>query len=104
MVYLAGGTTQSVAESLTTNYTSSVGATTVQITSATPAATRFSVVVQNTGGQTLYVGASNVTGPGGGNPGLPISSGQSITLGLGPTVALYANSPSGTSATTLELS
>ncbi len=83
---------------VTSQTTLTAAAPAVKITSATPAATRSSVQVTNSGANTLWVGPSGVTAA----TGIPIASGASMTFSLGPNVALYGFSTSGSTAAVME--
>jgi hypothetical protein len=75
------------------------GANAVQITQSNPLQSRFDVVVQNTGGTTLWVGGQYVTDQSGPNPGWPIASGQSQVFPIAQPITLYGYCSTGATST-----
>lgn len=66
------------------------GASPVQITQTNPMASRFEVLVKNTGGATLWIGGPYVTDSAGSYPGYPMTSGESQMFPLSAVVPLFA--------------
>ena len=77
---LAGGILQTI---------TTVGASALAVP-ATPLAGRASVLVQNVGATTIYLGTSTVTASTGAAGGLQLLPGQSIPIQLAAAVVLYA--------------
>ena len=91
---LAGGITQTI---------TTVGATAVA-TPATPLAGRATMLVQNVGGTTIYLGTSTVTADTAATGGAQLLPGQSIPISLAAAVVLYTiSSASGGLVMTLEV-
>jgi hypothetical protein len=85
--------------SISTSQTSLTGAASaVQITSATPAASRNLVQVTNSGAATLWVGPTGVTA----STGIPIATGATMSFALGSGVPLFGFSTSGSTAAVAE--
>lgn len=77
---LAGGILQTI---------TTVGATALTVP-ATPLAGRASMLVQNVGATTIYLGTSTVTASTGAAGGLQLFPGQSVPIQLAAAVLLYA--------------
>ena len=93
---LSGGILQSV--------TTLTNATTAYPIPATPLAGRASMLIQNAGTATIYIGASTVTADTAATGGTALLPGQSIPMQLAAAVLLYAISASaGQKVQTLEM-
>jgi len=92
---LSGGILQSV---------TTVGVTAVPLP-ATPLAGRATMLVQNVGATTIYLGASTVTASTAATGGLQLLPGQSVPISLAAAVLLYAiSSAAGGLVVTFEIS
>ena len=94
-----GGGGSSAQTSITTLQTTIVSlAAAVQVSSASPVATRFLVNALVIGGGTVYFGPAGVNA----STGYPVTAGNTFSAPLGSPVPLYAYSPTGSAVAIVE--